>query len=116
MSRLSTDLNAIFVRSPIDKLARRVTSQRHVSPDDPSLSKQELIEIIDRLIRKSRLLKVVLKITTKRQHKNLKTKDNKGIKNFRSTKEPRAMQEYRRVGGEIHRLTEEVCAINKRGR
>lgn len=113
MARLSTNLYNIFVRSPIDKKAANVVSQRYVEPNYPDLNREELKEIVVRLQRKSQLLKVVLQIKNKSQHKNLKYRDNRGRPTLRSEREPRAVQEYRRVGEQIQRMESRIGEINR---
>lgn len=96
---------------PVNGRAARVVSQKGCTGDTP-LSKDELLELVARLQRKSRLLKLVLNIKNKAQHKNLIWKSNKGFKTQRATAEPRALVEYRRVGVEIQRMLNEVKNIN----
>ena len=107
------NLDAIFVRSPINRLAATVTSQRRVAVQDEPLSREELAYIVQRLTRKLRLLKEVLGIKSKAQHRNLVWKTNKGIRNYRAEKEPRAVIEYKRVGEEIQRMNAELAILRK---
>ncbi|WP_294767205.1 hypothetical protein [uncultured Rhodoferax sp.] len=100
---------------PVNGRAASVVSQKGIAPD-ADLSRDELLELIARLQRKSRLLKVVLGITNRAQHKNLMWKANKGFKATRIKSDPRAVVEYRRVGVEILRLNQAVKAINDRAK
>lgn len=100
-------LEAVLTLSPLNKTAAVVVSQNGCS-DDSSLSRQEIIEIKDRLERKSRLLKRVLSITNKAQHVNLVYKFNKGYFVRRFKQNPRAVVEYIHVGREIQRMYVEL--------
>ena len=107
------DIEAILLRSPVDRVARRVTSQQFVEKKDSELTREDINAIIYRLCRKQRLLKVVLKVKTKRQHKNLVSKTLRGNLDYRARIQPRALTEYMRCGTEIHRLTVELADINR---
>lgn len=99
------NLDRILTSSPVNTTAARVVGRRRGIEDPGSLSREELIEIVNRLERKLRLLKVVLGITTKAQHKNLVWKFNKGFKSNRFKSDPRAVIEYKRCGEEKQRLS-----------
>ena len=100
---------------PINGRAAGAVSQ-HGCATETDLSKSELLEIVVRLQRKSRLLKAVLNITNRAQHKNLMWKSNKGFKSDRFKADPRSVVEYRRVGLEIQRLNQAVKAINDKAK
>lgn len=100
---------------PVNGRAASVVSQRGIESDKP-LSREELIEIVARLERKSRLLKLVLHIKTKAQHKNLMWKTNKGHRTVRSAAEPRSVKEYKRVGLELQRMHAAIREINTAAR
>jgi hypothetical protein len=102
------DIEAILLRSPVDRVARRVTSQQFVEKEDSELTREEINAIVERLCRKQRLLKVVLKIKTKTQHKNFTRRVSRGGGDYRERLEPRAVAEYMRCGVEIYRLTNEL--------
>ena len=107
------NLAEILVREPVDRVARRVTSQTGVAEDDTPLTREELAALVNRLLRKNRLLRHVLGIDTKAKKVNTKYKAKKGIPQFRALKEPRALTEYLRCGQEIQRLGTELAALRK---
>ena len=104
------DLHAILVRAPVNRLAASVVSQRRAAATDAPLQRAELIYLMDRLARKQRLLKLVLGIKNKRQHKNMKWKANKRIPQYRVANEPRAAAEYCLLGVQMQRLNIELAA------
>jgi hypothetical protein len=110
---MNMDLHALLISTPIDRVARRVTSQAGAATVDTPLTKPELVALLQRLGRKQRLLKRVLKITNKRQHMNTVYKANKGIPNFRCATEPRAVTEYVRCGREMQRLNGELADLRR---
>ena len=99
----------LSLRSPINRQARRVTSQAGVRAVDAPLNADEIKPLLARLERKHKLLKHILGVRTKAQHKNLCWKYNKRIPQFRQTTEPRAFLEYVRVGRAIQILTNELA-------
>jgi hypothetical protein len=107
------DLHAILTSTPIDRVARRVVSQLGAAVGDTPLTQIELAALVNRINRKQRLLKRVLGITSKGQHKNTVYKAKKGIKQWRVEREPRAMTEYLRCGREVQRLTNELAELRK---
>lgn len=107
------DLHAIFIRAPINRLVAGVVSQRGASAEDTPLTREELAYIVQRLSRKQRLLKRVLGIANRSQHKNMMWKANKRFTQYRVAREPRAFQEYRRIGQEMQRLNAELSAVKK---
>ncbi|RTL33742.1 MAG: hypothetical protein EKK53_27675 [Burkholderiales bacterium] len=102
---------SLLVRSPIDRITRLVTGQRAVAEHDRPLTRDELLEILDRCARKQRLLKRVLRIDNKRQHAGFKYKRNIGVRQFRVEQEPRAALEYGRLGQQMLRYMEELAQI-----
>lgn len=102
---------SLLVRSPIDRITRLVTGQRAVAKHDRALTREELLEILDRCSRKQRLLKRVLQIDNKRQHKNFVQKWNIGVRQFRVEQEPRAALEYVRLGQMMLRYLEELTQL-----
>lgn len=102
---------SLLVRSPIDRITRLVTGQRAVAKQDRALTREELLEILDRCSRKQRLLKRVLQIDNKRQHKNFVQKWNIGVRQFRVEQEPRAALEYVRLGQMMLRYLEELTQL-----
>jgi hypothetical protein len=104
-------LHDILIRSPVNRVAARVVSQKHAATDDAPLSKADLVYLLQRLERKHRLLKLVLGIRTKAQHVNLRYKHSRNLPQFRKAQEPRAFTEYIRVGHDMQRLIAELAAI-----
>ena len=101
----------IIVRSPVDRVARRVTAQTQRVEDDQEISADEMKFIYFRLMRKASLLKEVLRIKNKSQHKNVKTKYKNRTPQFRDKIQGgRAIVEYRRVNIEIGRFCVLVSA------
>ena len=98
---------------PVDRVARRVTSQQHAAVGDTPLTRDELIALIARTARKQRLLKQVLGIKTKAQHTNVVYKASKNVRQVRAMKEPRSLSEYLRCGKEIQRLSQELAALRQ---
>lgn len=108
------NIDRILASSPINQTAARVAS----SPRNPmpmgDLTRDELVYLRDRLERKLRLLKQVLKITSKAQHVNLINAIKSGRRNrpgvgmLRLTANPRSALEYKRVGEEMHRMQERI--------
>lgn len=107
------NLHGILSSSPVNRLAGAVTSQRGLLPYDSPMSRSEIAQIVDRLSRKQRLLKRVLGIAGKSQHKNTIYKMKRGFKSYRADGEPRALVEYKRVGEQIQHLNSEICRIKK---
>lgn len=106
------NINDILVRSPVNRSASYVVSQKSCSDDKP-LSREELAYLVLRLKRKHELMKTLLQIKTRRQHKNAVYKMNAGIQQFRAAKQPRIFAEYIRVGNDIQRLSTELSALRK---
>lgn len=92
----------IATRTPIDRVAARVTAGGLALPQD--LTRSELVHIVQRLRRKHRLLRYLLRLSGSRSHKNLIRKFNKGGTRAVSYREPRSVIEYAALGREIERL------------
>lgn len=107
------NLDAILTRLPVDRVARRVTSQAGAATVETAITRDEIIALVARLCRKQRLLKFVLGIKTKSQHTNTTYKASKRIPQYREATEPRAMAEYLRCGREIHRLSVELAEMRR---
>ena len=106
----------IFAMTPINRDAARIVYQRNPQPER-DLSRRELAEIWNRLTRKQRLLKRVLKITSKAQHTNLMNRMAKGIHTARRMQDqPRSVIEYRRIGIEIQRFQAAIAEIRIKNR
>lgn len=108
-------LQAVLTCAPLNGTAASVVSQKGCSTDS-ELSRAELVELINRLSRKQRLLKMVLRIDTKAKHANLVYKFNKGKRTYRFRDDPRSVVEYVHVGREIQRLILELAARNKKAK
>lgn len=107
-------LLAVLNSAPINRQARRVTSQANCATIDSDLSKEELQDVLDRLTRKHRLMKAVLKIKNKSQHKNVVDRHNKGIRsNFRPR---RLTAEYVRVGMALQVIQQRFSELGRIGR
>ena len=98
----------LFAMSPVNKSAARVISQRGVTEDAP-LTKQDLAEISDRLLRKQRLLRLTLGIKNISQDRNMKRKARLHIPTARGAKNPRAMDEYIRIGPITQTIQKELA-------
>jgi hypothetical protein len=107
------NIDAILTSSPINQTAARVVSRRRGIEEATSMAREELVALKDRLERKQRLLKRVLGITTKAQHKNLLYRMNTGrmMLTERGKREPRSALEYKLVGEQIWRLNERLCEM-----
>jgi hypothetical protein len=113
------NIDRILASAPINQMAARVTSSpRHLVPMG-DLSRDELIYLRSRLERKLRLLKQVLKITSKAQHANLINAIKSGRRNrpgvgmLRLTANPRSALEYKRVGEEMQRMQDRICQLKR---
>lgn len=94
---------------PINRAAYRVASQKGCSDNYAELSAAEALEMVARLQRKHRLLKVVLQIKTKAQHHNSIDRFKAGYRsNFRPT---RALAEYVRVGNNIEAMCRRISEL-----
>jgi hypothetical protein len=100
------NLDAILASSPINQTAARVVSRRRGIEEPTNMAREEIVALKARLERKQRLLKRVLGITTKAQHKNLVYRMNTGrmMLTERGKNEPRSALEYKLVGEQIQRL------------
>lgn len=98
----------LYALKPANRTAGRVVSQsKHV--DDETLTKAELVELSNRLLRKQRLMKLFLGVKTRAQHKNLINNFIRKQHNHRIEKEPRLVAEYKRVGEAIDILAQELA-------
>jgi hypothetical protein len=101
--------------TPINRQARYVTSQTGCVEFDVDLTRVEIIELLTRLSRKLRLLKLVLQVGNARQHKNLIARHKMGLRsNYRPK---RAIEEYMRIGRAMCILNQRLAEIKvKEGR
>lgn len=113
------NIDRILASAPINQSAAKVVSSpRHPAPMG-DLSREELIFLRTRLERKLRLLKQVLKITSKAQHTNLINAIKSGRRNrpgvgmLRLTANPRAALEYKRIGEEMQRMQQRICELKR---
>jgi len=105
---------AVLNSTPINRQAYRVASQAGCATSDVDLTHEELAEAYERLARKHRLMKFVLRITTKSQHKNVVDRHNKGIRsNFRPR---RITAEYVRVGNAMQVITQRFAELGRVGK
>lgn len=106
------NLDRILTSSPVNQTAARVVSRKRGSVETTGdLTREELTSILDRLQRKLRLLKVVLRIDTKAKHANLTYKARRGMRTYRGAANPRSVNEYLRVGQEIQRMSRALSEI-----
>jgi hypothetical protein len=116
------NIDRILASTPINQTAARVVSSSRNPVPMGDLSREELIYLRSRLERKLRLLKQVLKITSKAQHKNLMHAINSGRRNrpgvgmLRLTANPRTALEYKRVGEEMQRMQDRIRELRLRGK
>lgn len=107
--------DAVLASRPVNSTARSVIGQRRCAEASEDMGRQELIELVNRLSRKQRLLKLVLGVKSKAQHANLiaalKGK-HYGSGEFRAYGNPRAAVEYKRVGEEMQRLNRRISELN----
>lgn len=97
----------VLSATPVNASARRAVRQGNCSYEDQQLSRAEIIDIINRLERKQRLLKAVLGITKKCQYVNMANKlkgrpYGSGLHRIKGN--PRAAIECVRCGTELQRL------------
>lgn len=96
--------DTVLASAPVNGTARSVTRQPRDAMPAGDLGRQELIDLMQRLGRKLRLLKVVLRIDTKAKHQNLIYKTKRGMPTYRGAANSRAVTEYMRVGREMQRM------------
>ncbi len=96
-------LIAVMNRTPIDRQASRVASQRNCAVVDLDLCRDDLVRSLDRLQRKMRLMKSVLKVATKCQHKNLLARHKNGRRGMKG-RPARLVVEYANVGASIQSI------------
>jgi hypothetical protein len=109
----SHPLLRVMNSTPIDMRARIVTSQRRCVEVEASIDKEEIVLLVERLMRKIRLLKVVLSIENKRQHKNVIARFNAGTSKRSKIRPRRAVAEYVRIGLAIQNLNVRLQEIKK---
>ena len=104
----------LWVSEPINRVARWVTLQRRVTAADQPLSIDEMSEIKDRLLRKQRLLKHVLRIKNQSQHTNFRYKWGQGLPQYRTVGvAPRIVTEYLGIGPNISLMCDAINAIRR---
>ena len=108
------DFYEIFVRTPVNGTAARMLTSGEVSKE--SIDRYEVIYLIERLMRKRRLLNKAIGIKTKAQRKNLMYRINKGKACIRTRTNPRGVDEWERNGRAIHILSKELNLRNKEAR
>lgn len=106
---LVTALNA----TPVDRVARRVASQRNCSETYHDLDREELKAVLERLHRKNRLVRHLLGITTAKQAENLRARVRK---NFRSKKfDNRLAREFVAIGSSIRAAADQLKSMPEPG-
>lgn len=98
----------LYALKPANRIASKVVAQSKTEHNEV-LTKQELVELSNRLLRKQRLMKLFLGVKTRAQHKNLINNYIRGQHNHRIKKEPRLVAEYKRVGEAISILDAELA-------
>lgn len=101
----------VFNSRPIDRDAYRATLQRNCSTADATATREELQHLLSRLERKQRLLKKMLKIKTKSQHKNLVYKGTRQIPQFRQSSP--AFRDYLRNGQAMQLLLQRITELKR---
>ena len=96
--------------TPINRQSRVVASQRYCSEIDADASREDLVFSNERLKRKYRLMKAVLRIETKSQHQNVKRRLKAGAKQVRPT---RLLEEYFQVAKTIQTLGMTIKDLNE---
>lgn len=102
----------IIVSSPVNRQSAVIASQRGAT-DSLMMSREEILQIKSRLERKMRSLRRVLNIHSRRTHKNIMYRINKGNPTERGKSAPRSMIEYVNVGEQINRLNLELKRIRE---
>ena len=106
------DFYEVFVRAPVNGSAASLLSAS--SRIEEEISREDLIFLIQRLHRKRRLLNRAIGIKTKAQRKNLMYKINNGKRTQREKASSRGVDEWRRNGFAIARLTTELARRNRK--
>lgn len=113
------NIDRILTSAPVNQTAARVVSSPRTPQPLTDLTREELLYLRSRLERKLRLLKQVLRITSKAQHTNLINAIKSGRRNrpgtgmLRLTANPRAALEYKRVGEEMQRMQERISELKR---
>lgn len=108
---MSHALLRVIASTPINRQAGLVASQRHCVSEDVAIGRDELIVLLDRLQRKQRLLKFILRIKTPAQLTNTVSRHKAGIRsNFRPQ---RTIEELIRNGANIHNLSVRSSELGK---
>lgn len=106
-------LHKVLLANPINRQSAIIANQSGCEDEKGFLTRQELVDLIRRLVRKHRLLKHILGVRSKAQHTNLRYKYNKKRTQYRQQQDPRAFTEYIRCGNEILRLNRELAIDRK---
>mgnify|MGYP003442244262 FL=1 len=101
-------LESVLACAHLNSTAASVVSQKGGSSNDAPMSREEIIALMSRLLRKQRLLKRVLRIDTKAKHKNLMWKLNRNLDSYRFSENPRAVIEYALLGRQCQILNAEL--------
>lgn len=103
--------DAILASTPVNTTTAKVVSNRREAMPQGDITREELIAIKDRLERKLRLLKHILRIDTKAKHKNLVYKTTHGMPTYRGAGNSPAVTEYLRIGHEMQRMNRALQAM-----
>jgi P2-related tail formation protein len=103
--------DAVLTSVPVNHTAARVVGRRRGLEEPSTMTREELIDLMKRLERKLRLLKVVLGIDTKAKHRNLLYKTGKGMRTYRGSANSRTVEEYIRIGHEMQRMNRTLQAL-----
>jgi hypothetical protein len=110
--------DAVITSAPINRTAASVAAKPRTPQSEGVMGRAELIELYERLARKHRLLKAVLRVDTKAKHKNLVYRAAKGRSTSRGKANGRAVAEYVRLGHEMQRMVRTIHELKckERGR
>lgn len=109
----AVNFSKLLASDPINRQAWLVTLQAGCDDGSRPLTKCELVALCDRLRRKQRLLKKVLRIETKAQHANAVTRFRKNIRQARDLIGRRALSEYVSLGDQIFMIQNELAEMRK---
>ena len=106
------DFDTLATLTPVNGSAAAVTSQSANMETDLFLSRAEIVEQLDKMCKKHRRIKLALKITNKRQHKNLMYRYSKRNHSARGHWAPRLVDAYVAIGQQIQRFSQRLAQLN----
>lgn len=80
------------------------TSSLTITSDHTELSRTETVEVMGILERKHRLIRYLLGIKNRRQHKNMMQRYNKNGRSVSFCRKPKLLDEYIKIGRHIREL------------